>query len=136
MNYLETAPRRGLVLLQAKGLATRLKLKRLRGGRTSFLRLLRALPPLIRGVYFERAFFFQRTAQDIKGIDEGQPRHGTQLHGLDERQVRFPPGTDDGGEDGPEQGVEKAGNQLCVGRRSRGTERAAPGTSPIQRGGD
>ena len=128
------APRRGLVLLQAKGLAALLKLKRLQGAAN-------LIPPSLgrpsasdpRRI-FECAFFFQRTAQDIKGVDEGQPRHGAQLHGLDERQVRFPPGTDDGGEDDPEQDVEKAGKPALRGQQEQRDGEGGPGDEPDPEG--
>ena len=73
------APRRGLVLLQAKGLAA-------------------------------------------------------QLHGLDERQVRFPPGTDDGGEDDPEQDVEKAGKPALRGQQKQRDGEGGPGDEPDPEG--
>ena len=62
------------------------------------------------------------------------PATGAQLHGLDERQVRFPPGTDDGGEDDPEQDVEKAGKPALRGQQEQRDGEGGPGDEPDPEG--
>lgn len=84
----------------------------------------------ILSVFFEPAFFFQRLAQDIKGIDEGHPRHSAQFHGLDKGEVRFSPGTENGGEDGPEQDVKKAGKPALRGQEEPVDGEDGPGYEP------